>query len=70
LIFPLALASGEAGVIDMELSSLIRRWYFRDHKPIREIARQLDLSRNTIRKYLRGGEVEPKFKAPNRPRPC
>lgn len=51
----------------MELLSLIRRWYFRDHKPIREIARQLDLSRNTIRKYLRGGEVEPKFKAPNRP---
>jgi hypothetical protein len=42
LIFPLALASREKGVIDMELLSLIRRWYFRDHKPIREIARQLD----------------------------
>lgn len=51
----------------MELLSLIRRWYFRDHKPIREIARQLDVSRNTIRRYLRSGEVEPRFKAPNRP---
>lgn len=55
----------------MELLSLIRRWYFRDHEPIREIARQLDrqldVSRNTIRRYLRSGEVEPRFKAPNRP---
>lgn len=51
----------------MELLSLIRRWYFRDHKPIREIARQLDVSGNTIRRYLRSGEVEPRFKAPNRP---
>jgi hypothetical protein len=27
---------------------LIRRWYFRDHKPIREIARQLDVPRNEV----------------------
>lgn len=50
----------------MALLSFIRRWYFRDHKSIRELARQLDLWRNTIRKFLRNGEVEPKFQAPNR----
>jgi transposase len=35
--------------------------------PIREIERRTGLSRNTIRKYLRAGEVEPKFKVPDRP---
>lgn len=51
----------------MALLSIIRRWHFRDEKPIREISRRTGLSRNTVRKYLRGGEVEPKFKIPNRP---
>ena len=35
--------------------------------PIREIERRTGLSRNTIRKYLRAGSVEPKFKVPERP---
>jgi len=35
--------------------------------PIREIERRTGLSRNTIRKYLRAGDVEPKFKVPDRP---
>jgi transcriptional regulator with XRE-family HTH domain len=35
--------------------------------PVREIERRTGLSRNTIRKYLRGGTVEPKFKVPDRP---
>jgi len=54
-------------VIDMALLSVIRRWAFRDGMPIREIARRTGLSRNTIRKYLRAGTVEPKFKVPDRP---
>src|SRR5690606_39180006 len=37
----------------------IRRWHLRDGHSIREIARRTGLSRNTIRKYLRSGEVEP-----------
>jgi transposase len=53
-------------VIDMDLLSVIRRWHFRDGKPIREIERRTGLSRNTIRKYLRSGAVEPKFKVPER----
>ena len=51
----------------MALLSVIRRWHFRDEMPIREIERRTGLSRNTIRKYLRGGTVEPKFKVPERP---
>lgn len=51
----------------MALLSVIRRWHFRQHIPIREIERRTGLSRNTIRKYLRADTVEPKFKVPDRP---
>ena len=51
----------------MALLSVIRRWAFRDLMPIREICRRTGLSRDTIRKYLRSGEVEPKFKRLDRP---
>jgi len=51
----------------MALLSVIRRWRFREGMPIREIERRTGLSRNTIRKYLRAGTVEPKFKVPDRP---
>jgi len=53
-------------VIDMGFLSVIRRWALRDKMPIREIARRTGLSRNTIKKYLREGAVEPKFKTPPR----
>jgi len=51
----------------MGFLSIIRRWALRDKMPIREISRRTGLSRNTIRKYLRAGTVEPKFKTPTRP---
>ena len=51
----------------MALLSVIRRWHFREGMPIREIERRTGLSRNTIRKYLRAGDVEPRFKVPDRP---
>ncbi len=51
----------------MGFLSVIRRWALRDKMPIREIARRTGLSRNTIKKYLREGAVEPKFKTPQRP---
>jgi transposase len=54
-------------VIDMAFLSIIRRWALREQVPIREIARRTGLSRNTIRKYLRSGSVEPKFSVPGRP---
>jgi len=67
LSFPLAGWLGDQGVIDMALLSVIRRWHFREGMPIREIKRRTGLSRNTIRKYLRAGVVDPKFKVPDRP---
>jgi transcriptional regulator with XRE-family HTH domain len=51
----------------MELLSVIRRWALRDQLSIREIARGTGLSRNTIRRYLRGDVVEPAFKVRERP---
>jgi transposase len=51
----------------MALLSIMRRWAFRDQLSIREISRRTGLSRNTIRKYLRSGSVEPEFKVPDRP---
>ena len=51
----------------MAMTSIIRRWSLRDHLSIREISRRTGLSRNTIRKYLRCGSVEPRFKVPDRP---
>ncbi|MEM9964146.1 MAG: IS21 family transposase [Asticcacaulis sp.] len=50
----------------MALLSVIRRWAFRDRISIREISRRTGLSRNTIRRYLRSDEVEPRFKVPDR----
>jgi transposase len=54
-------------VIDMALLGVIRRWALREGISIRAISRRTGLSRNTIRKYLRSGAVEPKFNVPERP---
>ena len=51
----------------MAFLSIIRRWHKRDQVPIRAISRRLGVSRNTIRKYLRSDQIEPKFQVPDRP---
>ena len=48
-------------MIDVALLSGIRRWHFREGMPIREITRRTGLSRNTVRKYLASGVVEPRY---------
>ncbi len=48
-------------MIDVDLLSVIRRWHHREGLAIREIKRRTGLSRNTIRKYLAGDVVEPKY---------
>ena len=48
-------------MIDVGLLSVIRRWHHRDKMSIREIARRTGLSRNTVKKYLANGIVEPKY---------
>lgn len=54
------------GVIDMGFLNVIRKWALRDKMPFREIARRTGISRNTIKKYLREGIVEPAFQTPAR----
>jgi hypothetical protein len=49
-------------MIDMALLSVLRRWNFRDGMPIREITRRSRLSRNTVRKFLASGELEPRYR--------
>ena len=45
----------------MELLGIIRRWHIRDQVPLREIARRLGISRNTVRRYLRLEMTEPAY---------
>ena len=51
----------------MGFLKVIRRWALREKMPIRQIARRTGVSRNTIKKYLREGIVEPAFQVPDRP---
>jgi hypothetical protein len=49
--------SGRRGMLIVETVARIRREHFVKGKTIREIARDLKLSRNTVRKVLRSGET-------------
>ncbi|MBP1312799.1 transposase, partial [Herbaspirillum sp. 1130] len=51
----------ENGVINVALLGIIRRWYIRDRVSIREIARRLDISRNTVCRYIRSEAIEPSY---------
>ena len=51
----------------MGLLNVIRRMSLREKLPLREISRRTGLSRNTIKKYLKAGTVEPRFATPERP---
>lgn len=51
----------------MGLLNIIRKLRLRHGLPIREIARRTGLSRNTIKKYLNAGTIEPSFATPDRP---
>lgn len=42
----------------MALLGIIRRWHIRDQVSLKEIARRLGISRNTVRRYLRSETVE------------
>jgi hypothetical protein len=51
----------------MELLNLIRRMRLREKLSFYEIARRTGLSRNTVKKHLNAGTVEPKFAISDRP---
>jgi transposase len=50
----------------MGLLNIIRRMALRERLPLREIARRTGMSRNTIKKYLNAGTIEPQFATPER----
>ncbi len=54
-------------MIDVALLSIIRRWHIRDQVPLREIARKLGISRNTVRRYLRSEMTEPTYQSRRSP---
>gem|GEM_PF-1283828 len=45
----------------MATLNVIRRWALRDQMSIREISRRTGLARNTVKKYLRSEETEPRY---------
>lgn len=53
----------------METIAKIRRAYHRDKKPIRQIAREMNLSRNTVRKIIRSDVTEQRYERKVQPRP-
>ena len=56
-------------MITMEMLGKVRRMYLRDKMSLHEIARRTGLSRNTVRKWLRGPEavVPPKYSRSKKP---
>jgi transposase len=56
-------------MVSMELVSVIRHKVLTEGIPIRDVARQLGLSRNTIRRYVRA-KVVPVPRPPSAPRPA
>ena len=48
-------------MINVTILSKIRRWHFRDHLSLREIAKRTGLSRNTVRTYIRNKVIEPVY---------
>ena len=53
----------------METIRKVRLAYHRDHKSIREIARDYNLSRNTVRKIIRTDATEFTYERKVQPRP-
>jgi hypothetical protein len=70
---PFLLAFGarerHQGMIGVDLIGQIRRAYFEQHRPIKEIVRLLSVSRTTVRKVIRGQETGFKYERSVQPVP-
>src|SRR5471030_1932126 len=61
--------AGGGGMLTVETIGRIRREHFLKGKTIKEIARDLRVSRNTVRKVLRSGETSFAYEREVQPRP-
>ena len=66
---PLWFKAGGGGMLTVDTIGRIRREHFRQGKTIKEIARKLRVSRNTVRKVLRSGETSFEYDREVQPRP-
>src|SRR5210317_1591367 len=53
----------------VETIAKIRRYHFVEGRKIRQIARDLNVSRNTVRKVIRGNETEDRYEREEQPLP-
>jgi hypothetical protein len=56
-------------MIGVDMIGEIRRAFFEQHRPIKEIVRTLRVSRATVRKVIRGHETEFKYERGVQPAP-
>ena len=66
---PALIRSGWWGMLAVETIGRIRREHFLKGKTIKEIARDLQVSRNTVRKVLRSGETAFEYEREVQPLP-
>src|SRR5262249_48274811 len=57
------------GMVTVETIGRIRRAFWVDHKPIRQIVRELRISRKTVRKAIRGSATEFHYERQVQPQP-
>jgi len=56
-------------MLTVETIAKIRRAYYRDKKPIRQIAKDMNLARNTVRKIIHSDDTERNYERKSQPRP-
>ena len=56
-------------MLNVEIIRKVRQAYFRDGKKIREVTRELDLSRNTVRAIIRSGKTDQDYERIEQRRP-
>src|SRR5260221_8433434 len=66
---PVSAGKGVWGMIGVDLIGAIRRAYFEQHRPIKEIVRTLSVSRATVRKVIRSHKTEFKYARGVQPTP-
>ena len=68
-LWPVVAGKGVWGMIGVDIIGQIRRAYFEQHRPIKEIVRTLSVSRATVRKVIRGQATEFKYERGVQPAP-